>query len=250
MTTDSVPDKRCAIYARKSTSQGMDQQYTSIDAQIDACAKYVEAHMADGWRLVGSYQDVAISGGTMNRPGLQEMLRHVREGKIDTIVTYKLDRISRSIRDFANLMYELDELGVGLVIITQNFDTSSPMGKLCINFLSSFAEFERDMIRSRIRDKASANAEHGLWIGGSPPYGYKLGDKRALVPVEAEAPFVRDMFRMSAEGHSPQKIAAYLNESGAPLPHTRQNKSPLPWTPEKVRLVLQRRLYEIGRAHV
>ena len=243
MTTDSVPDKRCAIYARKSTSQGMDQQYTSIDAQIDACAKYVEAHMADGWRLVGSYQDVAISGGTMNRPGLQEMLRHVREGKIDTIVTYKLDRISRSIRDFANLMYELDELGVGLVIITQNFDTSSPMGKLCINFLSSFAEFERDMIRSRIRDKASANAEHGLWIGGSPPYGYKLGDKRALVPVEEEAPFVRDMFRMSAEGHSPQKIAAYLNESGAPLPHTRQNKSPLPWTPEKVRLVLQRRLY-------
>lgn len=239
----NLPEKRCAIYARKSTAHGMDQQFTSIDAQIDACAKYVEAHAAQGWRLVASFQDVAISGGTMERPGMQDLLAQVRAGKIDAIVTYKLDRISRSIRDFSNLMYELDQRGVGLVIVTQNFDTATPMGKLCINFLSSFAEFERDMIRERIRDKAAANAAQGLWSGGSPPYGYKLGDKRNLLQEETEVPFVRDVFLLSGKGKSAIEIASHLNATGAPRPHTRKNATPKPWTAERVRDMLENRLY-------
>lgn len=239
----SLPVKRCAIYARKSTSHGMDQTYTSIDAQIDACAKYIEAHTAQGWVLEGTFQDVAISGGTMERPGMQDLLAQVRAGGIDAIVTYKLDRISRSIRDFSNLMYELGQLGVSLVIVTQNFDTSTPMGKLCINFLSSFAEFERDMIRDRIRDKAAANAAQGLWTGGSPPYGYRLGEHRALVEVEEEAVYVRKAFELSANKKTPKEIAAHLNQTGAPKPHTRKGAQPKDWTQANIRDMLGRRMY-------
>ena len=240
---NDLNEKRCAIYARKSTAHGMDQVYTSIDAQLDACAKYIEAHAANGWVLAKTFRDVAISGGTMERPGMQDLLTQIRAGKVDVVVTYKLDRISRSIRDFSNLMYELDQRGVSLVIVTQNFDTATPMGKLCINFLSSFAEFERDMIRDRIRDKAAANAAQGLWTGGSPPYGYRIGERRALLVEPTESAFVRRAFEMSAAMNTPKEIAEYLNHSGAPKPHTRKGAAPKDWTMAQVRDMLGRRLY-------
>lgn len=239
-----IPCKRCAVYARKSTDFGMKQTFTSIDAQIESCKRHIEAHAAEGWLLQEVYSDVAISGGTMERPAMQKMLADIRAGRIDAIVTYKLDRISRSIRDFSNLLYELEELGVSLVIITQNFDTSTPMGKLCINFLSSFAEFEREMTRDRIRDKAASLAQQGLWNAGRPPFGYRLDEQRFLHQEPAEAAAVRRMFLDAAAGVPLHETACYLNASHAPKPRTRSGQdAPRPWSGDKIKAVLRRRLY-------
>lgn len=239
-TTPTI--KRCAVYARKSTDHGMDQQFTSIDAQVESCMNYITAHASEGWVHVSTYTDVAQSGGTMERPGVKELLEETREGCFDIIVIYKLDRISRSIRDFANLLHELDDLGVSLVIVTQNFDSGTPMGRLCLNFLSSFAEFERAMTRDRISDKARILAEQGLWNAGRPPFGYVLGEKRSLVIDEREASTVRLIFKQAARGVTPYAIAEFLRNNHATPPRKRGNVQ-REWSAAGVARVLARRLY-------
>lgn len=234
--------KRCAIYARKSTDHGMEQKFTSIDAQVESCMNYITAHASEGWIHVSTYTDVAQSGGTMDRPGVKELLEETREGCFDIIVIYKLDRISRSIRDFANLLHDLEDLGVSLVIVTQNFDSGTPMGRLCLNFLSSFAEFERAMTRDRISDKARILAEQGLWNAGRPPFGYVLGEKRSLVIEKCEAETVQRIFAEAIRGITPHDIADLLNRNNAAPPRVRSN-SRAKWDAYKVTRVLQRRLY-------
>lgn len=243
-----VPLRRCAVYVRKSTNMGMEQNYTSIDAQIDSCIQYVENHAADGWVLAqtascGIYQDVAISGATMERPGVQALLADIRAKRVDVVVCYKLDRISRSIRDFANLMFELEEMGVSLVLVTQNFDSGTPMGRLCLHFLSSFAEFERCMIRDRIKDKAAARAAQGLWIGGRPPFGYRLGEQRMLVTEPAEAEVVRRIYEGVLAHTDLCELALRLNQENAPRPRLRKGVEDNAWSSTRIRQLVERPLY-------
>lgn len=237
--------KRCAVYARKSTDHGMkDQAFTSIDAQIESCTNYINAHAAEGWLHVATYQDVAISGANLDRPGVQELLGEVRAGSVDIVVIYKLDRLSRSIRDFANLSHEFEQRKVSLVIVTQNFDSATPMGRLCLNFLSSFAEFERSMIRDRILDKSLALAQQGLWNAGLPPFGYRLGEQRRLVPDEKEAEVVKLVFSLAGKGDDPLAIAKKLQALQLAPPRTRKKGADAtPWHAAAVRDILKRRLY-------
>lgn len=240
-TNQSEPQpKRCAIYCRKSTDHGMDQQYTSIDAQSDSCRNYIAAHAAEGWVVSGVYADVAVSGATLDRPEMKRLLADVEAGRIDCIVTYKLDRVSRSVRDFSNLIFDLEKKGVSLVITTQNFDTSTPMGRMCTTFLSSFAEFERSMTISRIRDKAMALARQGMWNAGTPPYGYRLGEGRKLLLDEAAAGVVRRIFDMAAQGASCNEIRQVLVRQNISAPRGRDPKT---WNGGGIRNILARRLY-------
>ncbi len=244
MTDSPLAYKRCAVYARKSTDFGMQQAFTSIDAQIDSCIKHIVAHAAQGWVHADTYSDVAVSGGTMDRPEMQRLLQDARDGKIDVVVSYKLDRLSRSLRDFSNLTHEFDELGVSLVLVTQNVDTSTPVGRMLINLLSSFAEFERDMTRERISHKAAALAQQGMWNAGRPPYGYVLDDRRFLHidPTEGEA--VRSMFAKVAAGEHPGEVAKWLNDTGAAMQRTRGAQTePKAWNSEAVRRIIRNRLY-------
>lgn len=249
MNESDIKTVRCAIYARKSTAHGMEQDYTSIDAQVDSCLSYITNHLSEGWQLAttstgGIYRDVAISGATLDRPGMQALLAEVRAGKVDAVICYKLDRISRSIQDFSNLVYEFEELGVSLVLVTQNFDSSSPMGRLCLHFLSSFSEFERSMIRDRIRDKAAARAEQGLWVGGRPPFGYYLGEQRALLQEPEQAATVKRIYALILSGSDMSQIADILNRENAPRPAPRGKADEAsPWTATRIKEVISRPLY-------
>lgn len=246
MNTNPTPErplgqkKRCAIYCRKSTDHGMDQQFTSIDAQVESCRAYIAAHAAEGWEAAGVYADVAVSGATLERPEMQRLRADVDLGLIDVVCTYKLDRISRSVRDFSNLVYEFESKGVSIVITTQNFDTSTPMGRMCITFLSSFAEFERSMTVERIRDKARAQARKGLWCGGTPPFGYRLGENRALLIDEPAASAVRLIFTQMAEGFTLVQMRDLLIRRNTPAP---RGRAPESWSVADIRMILGRRLY-------
>lgn len=162
--------KRCAIYTRKSTEEGLDKEFNSLEAQFDACAAYIHSQAANGWELIDShYDDPGYSGGNMNRPALQVLLRAVREGKIDVVVVYKMDRISRSLADFMELTKLFEQHKVSVVSVTQKFDTSTSMGRMMLNMLMTFAQFEREMTSDRIRDKMAATRKKGMWTGGVCP---------------------------------------------------------------------------------
>ncbi len=188
----------CAIYVRKSTDRGLDQQFNSLDNQEQACKAYIASQAFQGWQFAKTYSDAAISGGTMARPALQEMLNDIRAGKIGCVLVYKIDRLSRSIYDFKSMMKEFDKHNCNLVSITQSFDTSSAMGKLTLNMLLSFAEFEREVASERVRDKMRATKAKGMWIGGIPPIGYDIAFGK-LVPNESEVPIVRKVFETYLE---------------------------------------------------
>ena len=174
--------KRCAIYTRKSTEEGLDKEFNSLEAQFDACAAYIHSQAANGWELIDShYDDPGYSGGNMNRPALQVLLRAVREGKIDVVVVYKMDRISRSLADFMELTKLFEQHKVSVVSVTQKFDTSTSMGRMMLNMLMTFAQFEREMTSDRIRDKMAATRKKGMWTGGVVPYGYKSIDRKLVV---------------------------------------------------------------------
>lgn len=239
-TSTEIKPKRCAIYCRKSTEFGMEQEYTSIDAQRDSCRQYIANHTAEGWVEAGVYEDVGISGATLERPALQRLLADVRLGLINRVVCYKLDRISRSVRDFCNLTYELDSKGVALVITTQAFDTSTPIGKMCVMILTSFAEFEREMTVCRIKDKSLALARQGRWNAGLPAYGYKLGEHRHLEIDEKAAAVVRRIFDLAAAGMSPSYIRDVLVKGNVPAP---RNKAAKEWNTTRIRELLNRRVY-------
>ncbi len=189
-----VRKSRCAIYTRKSTEEGLDMEFNSLDAQREACEAYVASQKAEGWVLVPDhYNDGGFSGGTLERPDLQHLLRDIEAGRVDIVVVYKIDRLSRSLMDFAKLVEVFDRNNVTFVSVTQSFNTTTSMGRLTLNILLSFAQFEREVIGERIRDKFAASRKKGMWMGGYPPLGYDVKDRK-LVVNEMEAATVRMIF--------------------------------------------------------
>ena len=184
---------RCAIYTRKSSEEGLEQGFNSLHAQREACAAYVLSQASEGWVLLPEvYDDGGLSGGTLERPALQRLLGDVADGKVDIIVVYKVDRLTRSLLDFAKLVEALDKAGTSFVSITQSFNTTTSMGRLTLNMLLSFAQFEREVTAERIRDKVAASKAKGMWMGGIPPLGYRP-DGRTLAIVEEHAALVREI---------------------------------------------------------
>jgi DNA invertase Pin-like site-specific DNA recombinase len=185
---------RCAIYTRKSSEEGLEQDFNSLHAQREACAAYVLSQASEGWSLVGAeYDDGGISGGTLERPALRRLLADIEARRIDIVVVYKVDRLTRSLLDFARLVETMDKAGVSFVSVTQSFNTTTSMGRLTLNMLLSFAQFEREVTAERIRDKIAASKARGMWMGGMPPLGYEP-DGRSLKVVEEHAALMRDIF--------------------------------------------------------
>jgi site-specific DNA recombinase len=201
---------RCAIYTRKSTEHNLDLEFNSLDAQREACEAYIKSQAHEGWRLVRArYDDGGLSGASLDRPALQELLGDLRGGKIDVIVVYKVDRLTRSLADFAKLVELFDQHSVSFVSITQSFNTTSSMGRLTLNVLLSFAQFEREVIGERVRDKIAASKRKGLWVGGPIPLGYATVNKK-LVVVPENADTVRNMFRLYLKCESVGRLAEEL----------------------------------------
>jgi site-specific DNA recombinase len=205
---------RCAIYTRKSTEYNLDLAFNSLDAQREACAAYIQSQAHEGWLAIpGRYDDGAFSGASLERPALQQLLTDVRAGKIDIVLVYKVDRLTRSLADFAKLIELFDKHGVSFVSVTQSFNTSSSMGRLTLNVLLSFAQFERELIGERVRDKIAASKRKGLWVGGPVPLGYAAVDKKiVVVPAEAEA--VRMIFARYLALGSIRVLAEELDRQG------------------------------------
>ncbi len=205
---------RCAIYTRKSTEQGLEQDFNSLDAQREACEAYVRSQAHEGWQLLPQhYADGGFSGGSTDRPGLQELLAAIREGRVDIVVVYKVDRLTRSLADFAKLVELFDARGVSFVSVTQSFNTTTSMGRLTLNVLLSFAQFEREVTAERIRDKIAASKRKGMRMGGPVPLGYEVRDKKLVVHAQ-EAGQVDHMFRRYLELGCLTALAAELRERG------------------------------------
>jgi site-specific DNA recombinase len=191
--------RRCAIYTRKSTEEGLEQDFNSLHAQREACEAFIKSQKHEGWAcLPEAYDDGGISGATMERPALQRLLTSIQDAKIDVVVVYKVDRLTRSLADFAKIVEIFDAQGVSFVSVTQQFNTTTSMGRLTLNVLLSFAQFEREVTGERIRDKIAASKKKGLWMGGLVPLGFEVKD-RDLVVNEAEAVTVRSLFRLYRE---------------------------------------------------
>ena len=205
---------RCAIYTRKSTEHNLDLEFNSLDAQREACEAYTKSQAHEGWRLIHDhYDDGAFSGASLDRPALQKLLTEVRAGQIDVIVVYKVDRLTRSLADFAKLVELFDEHSVSFVSVTQSFNTTSSMGRLTLNVLLSFAQFEREVIGERVRDKIAASKRKGIWVGGPVPLGYASARKKiVVVPKEAES--VRFIFRRYLELGSTGALILDLDRKG------------------------------------
>jgi site-specific DNA recombinase len=209
---------RCAIYTRKSSEEGLEQDFNSLHAQREACAAYVASQASEGWVLNSDeYDDGGISGGTLERPALQRLLADVAAGKLDIIVVYKVDRLTRSLLDFAKLVESFDTAGVSFVSITQSFNTTTSMGRLTLNMLLSFAQFEREVTAERIRDKIAASKAKGMWMGGTPPIGYRP-EGRSLAIVPEEAVFVRELFARYLALGTVRRLAEDLAARGITSP--------------------------------
>ncbi len=205
---------RCAIYTRKSTEDGLEQEYNSLDAQYDACAAYALSQRHEGWTVLSErYDDGGFSGGNMVRPGLNKLLADVEAGKVDIILLYKIDRLTRSLSDFARIVDVLDKAGASFVSITQSFNTTTSMGRLTLNMLLSFAQFEREVTGERIRDKIAASKRKGIWMGGPVPLGYDVVDRK-LVPNAAEAETVKHIMRRYVALGSVKALVAELARDG------------------------------------
>ncbi len=188
--------KRCAVYTRKSSEEGLEQDFNSLHAQREACEAYIASQRHEGWSLIPAhYDDGGYSGGSMERPGLAALMADVDAGRIDIVVVYKVDRLTRSLADFAKIVERFDARGISFVSVTQAFNTTSSMGRLTLNVLLSFAQFEREVTAERIRDKIAASKRKGLWMGGNLPFGYRV-ESRKLVIDEAEAEQVRTIFNL------------------------------------------------------
>jgi site-specific DNA recombinase len=206
--------RRCAIYTRKSTEEGLEQAFNSLDAQREACAAYILSQAHEGWELVNEhYDDGGWTGGNMARPALQQLLADVTADKVDVIVVYKVDRLTRSLADFARIVEALDKAGASFVSVTQAFNTTTSMGRLTLNVLLSFAQFEREVTSERIRDKVAASKRKGMWMGGPVPLGYRL-EKRKLLIDDREAETVRSMFSRYLELGSVGALADELATKG------------------------------------
>jgi site-specific DNA recombinase len=245
---------RCAIYTRKSHEEGLDQEFNSLDAQRQSAEAYIESQRHEGWKLIRKrYDDAAYSGGTLNRPALQELLADIRAGHIDCVVVYKVDRLSRSLLDFAKLINLFEEHGVSFVSVTQQFNTTTSMGRLTLNILLSFAQFEREIAGERIRDKKLATAQQGKYVGGGPILGLDVVDKKYVVNPE-EAKLVREIFNRFEKLESCRKVANSLNAEGYRTKARIGSKSGKqrggkPWTQRSVYEVLINRKYTGQMVH-
>ena len=205
---------RCAIYTRKSSEEGLEQDFNSLDAQREACEAFIASQKHEGWSILPEmYDDGGFSGGTIERPAFQRLLMDVGEGKIDVVVVYKVDRLTRSLSDFAKIVEIFDKRNVSFVSVTQQFNTTTSMGRLTLNILLSFAQFEREVTGERIRDKIAASKKKGMWMGGLPSLGYDVKDRR-LVINEAEAKTVRHIFQRYTELKSVRLLKADLDARG------------------------------------
>src|SRR3954466_11395592 len=205
---------RCAIYTRVSTDAGLEQDFNSLDAQHEASQAYIRSQAHAGWTpLRAKYDDGGFSGGNTNRPALQRLLDDIQAGKVDVIVVYKVDRLTRSLADFAKLVELFDKHNVSFVSVTQQFNTTTSMGRLTLNVLLSFAQFEREVTSERIRDKIAASKRKGLWVGGKTPLGYEVRDRKVVV-VELDAERVRTVFRLYLKLGSIQKLLGELRKRG------------------------------------
>lgn len=205
---------RCAVYTRKSTEEGLDQEYNSIDAQRDAGHAYIASQRAEGWTAVNDdYDDPAFSGGNMERPALLRLLADIETKKIDIVVVYKIDRLTRSLADFSRMIEVFERHKVSFVSVTQQFNTTTSMGRLMLNVLLSFAQFEREVTGERIRDKITASKRKGMWMGGVPPLGYDVANRR-LIKNEKEAKLVRHIFKRFVELGSSSLLVKELRLDG------------------------------------
>jgi site-specific DNA recombinase len=211
MSTDSKPVMRCAIYTRKSSEEGLEQSFNSLDAQREAGEAFILSQRHEGWRTVPArYDDGGYSGGTMERPALKRLLEDVQAKKVNVVIVYKVDRLTRSLSDFAKIVEALDARGVSFVSVTQQFNTTTSMGRLTLNILLSFAQFEREVTGERIRDKIAASKKKGMWMGGLLPLGYDL-DGHKLIPNKKEAELVCKIFGLYLELGCVSKLAARLD---------------------------------------
>ena len=239
---DKSQIKRCAIYTRKSTDENLQDSFNSLDAQREAAEAYIQSQKMNGWRLLPDrYDDGGYSGGNMNRPGLKKLLEDVKAGKIDIVIVYKLDRLSRSICDFAELSKVFDKHGTSFVSVTQEINTTTSSGRMMLNILVTFAQYEREVIAERIRDKMSASRKKGKWVGGSVPLGYKVVDKHLHINDD-EVEIVKRIFTRFLEIGSPRQIAFELEESGV----TRRDGRP--WNVSHIYRILQNHTY-IGKVN-
>ncbi|SFP84262.1 recombinase family protein [Sphingomonas rubra] len=209
---------RCAIYTRKSSDEGLEQSFNSLDAQREACAAYILSQASEGWTALPEiYDDGGLSGGTLERPALKRLLAEVAAGRVDIIVVYKVDRLTRSLFDFAKLVETFDAAGTSFVSVTQSFNTTTSMGRLTLNMLLSFAQFEREVTAERIRDKIAASKARGMWMGGTPPLGYAPSD-RTLTIVEEHAALIRHLFARYLALGSVRQLQEELAGQGITVP--------------------------------
>src|ERR1700723_1708083 len=198
--------RRCAIYTRKSSEEGLEQDFNSLQAQREASEAFIKSQASEGWKLIKTaYDDGGMSGGTMERPALQRLLADIGEGLVDVVVVYKVDRLTRSLADFAKMVELFDARGISFVAVTQQFNTTTSMGRLTLNVLLSFAQFEREVTGERIRDKIAASKRKGIWMGGCPPIGYDVSERR-LVVNQAEATTVRQIYHRYLKADSVPKL--------------------------------------------
>jgi len=240
---------RCAIYVRKSTEKGLDQEFTSLDAQREACEAYIASQRFDGWvALPDRYDDPGFSGGNMERPGLKRLIADIKSGRVNMVVVYKIDRISRSLLDFARLMELFEQYNVSFTSITQQISTNTAMGKLLMNILLSFAEFEREISGERVRDKVAAAKRKGKYMGGTLPYGYDLDRERHKLMVNLEeSKIVRHVFKRFTEVSSGLTVAKELNAKGITTKSWITNKGDLrpggTWDTQHIYRLLNNRTY-------
>jgi len=205
---------RCAAYTRKSSEEGLEQAFNSLDAQREAAIDYINSQKHQGWRMIEQhYDDGGYSGGTMKRPAFQKLTEAIKHGEVDVVVVYKVDRLSRSLHDFARMMQLFDEHDVSFVSVTQQFNTTTSMGRLTLNMLLSFAQFEREVTGERIRDKLAATKKKGLWVGGQPPLGYQLKDRQLHIILK-EAGLIRNILQGYLDKPSLVELAEQLNKQG------------------------------------
>jgi len=214
MTKPIVRRRRCAIYTRKSSDEGLEQDFNSLDAQREACGNFIASQRAEGWlALDDHYDDGGFSGGTLDRPALKRLIADIEGGAVDIVVVYKIDRLSRSLMDFAKLVEIFERNDVTFISVTQAFNTTTSMGRLTLNILLSFAQFERELSGERIRDKIAASRKRGIWMGGWAPFGYEVKDRK-LVINEADARVVRSIFGRFITLRSATVLARELHSKG------------------------------------
>jgi len=228
---------RCAIYTRKSSEEGLDQDFNSLDAQREACESYIKSQQHEGWVLVEKqYNDGGFSGGTLERPALKELFQDIETGEIDTIVVYKIDRLTRSLMDFSKIVELFDKKSVSFVSITQQFNTTTSMGRLTLNILLSFAQFEREVTGERIRDKIAASKKKGMWMSGKPPIGYELKEKK-LLPDVAHVNKIKIIFEKYLELRSVPDLIKHLKENNI------KTKNNVFFTKGAIYHILQNKIY-------